>query len=257
MVQQVYLKGNQPDLCCLPSDRAPYSDEHFMPYVNTTIFRAWCENKIPGIRCQPPSNAPWTDKSLADYILHQLRTIKPRYFINDFDKIDLLVAPVNSAGDATEEYRLWLSLIGQFIKNITDRILKDYSTKDQDIDSLHSINYILTARLPIDACQQFYAATRYGIGNLQANQLFKTFEGLLLAHREPIVVALWGTFKTKQLMKTLETLVRLSPTRHIKVLLCGTVSPSVAPDFPDFQLIDSDTVYKGININESRSLSKN
>ena len=51
IVQQAYLKVNQPDLCCPPSDRAPHSDEHFMPYANASVFRAWCENKISGILC--------------------------------------------------------------------------------------------------------------------------------------------------------------------------------------------------------------
>jgi len=248
-VQQVYLNVNQPDLCCPLSDRTPHSDEHFMPYANTSVFRAWCENKISGILCRPPSNAPWTNSSLAAYILNQLCTIKPRHLLNDFEEIDFLIAHVHSPGDTTTEHHLWLSLLGQFIKKLIERILKDRGINHPDIASLRSLDYISTAQLPIAACQQFYAVMRYGVGNVQASQLFKMFEGFLLARREPVVVVLLGTMETTQFMKMLGALAGESATRHIKVLLCGDVYPSIAPDFREFQLIEADTEYKGKTIN--------
>lgn len=70
------------------------------------------------------------------------------------------------------------------------------------------------------------------------------FEGFLLARREPVVVVLLGTMETTQFMKMLGALAGESATRHIKVLLCGDVYPSIAPDFREFQLIEADTEYK-------------
>jgi hypothetical protein len=55
--------------------------------------------------------------------------------------------------------------------------------------------------------------------------------------------------KTTQFVKMLGALARESVTRHIKVLLCGDVYPSIAPDFRGFQLIEADTEYKGITMN--------
>jgi len=220
-----------------------------MPYTNTSVFRAWCENKISGILCQPPSNAPWTNSSLAAYILNQLCTIKPRHLLNDFEEIDFLIAHVHSPGDTTTEHHRWLSLLGQFIKKLIERILKDRGIDHPDIASLRSLDYISTAQLPVAACQQFYAVMKYGVGNVQASQLFKMFEDFLLARREPVVVVLLGTMKTTQFVKMLGALAGESVTRHIKVLLCGDVYPSIAPDFREFQLIEADTEYKGITMN--------